>query len=88
MITRRGRWRSREGWAEFMTREEFNRMPALLSAAQVGECGVDRKALVEMTVVLTTGEEKVPFGKIGAVPYGHGRKKRYRKADLSKLIGF
>lgn len=71
-----------------MTQEQFDNFPLLLRRKEVVDCGFENKTIDEIAYVLKTPKDKVPWGKIGAVPYGKTqRQHRYRKLDVAKMIG-
>ena len=72
--------------ATLMTQDQFNKLPLLLRRKEVVDCGIRDNKVDDVTQVLTTADEAVVFGKIGAVDCG-GYKK-YRKIDLARMCGF
>jgi len=70
-----------------MTQDEFNRMPLLLSRAQVVECGIPETLLEDLKFEITAGRAEVPEGKIGWVAFNGSRQGKYRKSDLAALVG-
>ncbi len=77
-----------------MTNEEFARLPELLSRAQVVRAGIPENSVDTIRVALTSPDQRVPYGKIGAVQLpgrkcksAKAAKWKYRKADVAKMRG-
>lgn len=70
-----------------MTQDQFNALPPLLTRVQAVECGISERVIDTIALVLNGDSEEVPFGRLGAVPIGNGRKRKYRKRDVARMVG-
>ena len=80
-----------------MTPADFNRWPALLTRSQVLEVlGISKRTLCTLRIPLTSRQQAVPFGKIGALRGWHPSQQQplsgpvhwhYRKSDVAVIVG-